>query len=237
MKQVTRIRYKTGDNPPMANVPLIGYSKKYDCWVALVYRKGDNYYTNMECDVEYKTSPPNEYEYVKNQIIMDGDKQKVNELTMRTLGSHYGGYAYVKVKNRQADVKIDWKLLRAIEEGEVEIDNEKYHLSGIEYVAKRYQDMFYAGRDIYYFKGIGGHGMTDLLRNAIDDLLDTISSREAYRSAEHRMYAQMNQLTEAGAMISLAIELLTSNIRHSYGEINFERYPRPVEVEGEDKHR
>lgn len=155
---------------------------------------------------------------IKNQIVMDGDKQKVNELTMRTLGSHYGGYAYVKVKNRQADVKIDWKLLRAIEEGEVEIDNEKYHLSGIEYVAKRYQDMFYAGRDIYYFKGIGGHGMTDLLRNAIE------------------MYAQMNQLTEAGAMISLAIELLTSNIRHSYGEINFERYPRPVEVEGEDKH-
>lgn len=93
-----------------------------------------------------------------------------------------------------------------------------------------------AGRDIYYFKGIGGHGMTDLLRNAIDDLLDTISSRETYRSAEHRVYAQMNKLTEAGAMISLAIELLTSNIRHSYGEINFERYPRPVEVEGEDKH-
>nr|UVN07665.1 MAG: hypothetical protein [Bacteriophage sp.] len=118
----------------------------------------------------------------------------------------------------------------------MEIDNEKYHLSGIEYVAKRYQDMFYAGRDIYYFKGMGEMGTTDLLRKAIDDLLDTISSREAYRSAEHRMYAQMNQLTEAGAMISLAIELLTSNIRHSYGEINFERYPRPVEVEGEDKH-
>lgn len=57
-----------------------------------------------------------------------------------------------------------------------------------------------------------------------------------YRSAEHRVYAQMNKLTEAGAMISLAIELLTSNIRHSYGEINFERHPRPVEVEGEDKH-
>lgn len=48
----------------MEDVPLIGYSKKYDCWVALVYRKGDNYYTNMECDVEYKTSPPDEYEYV-----------------------------------------------------------------------------------------------------------------------------------------------------------------------------
>lgn len=93
-----------------------------------------------------------------------------------------------------------------------------------------------AGRDIYYFKGIGGYGMTDLLRSAIDDLPDTISSRETYRSAEHRMYAQMNKLTEAGAMISLAIELLTSNIRHSYGEINFERHPRPVEVEGEDKH-
>lgn len=106
---------------------------------------------------------------IKNQIIMDGDKQKVNELTMRTLGSHYGGYAYVKVKNRQTDV-------------------------------------------------------------------NTISSRETYRSAEHRVYAQMNKLTEAGAMISLAIELLTSNIRHSYGEINFERHPRPVEVEGEDKH-
>lgn len=75
-----------------------------------------------------------------------------------------------------------------------------------------------------------------VLYRDIDDLLDTISSRETYRSAEHRMYAQMNQLTEAGAMISLAIELLTSNIRHSYGEINFERYPRPVEVEGEDKH-
>lgn len=147
-----------------------------------------------------------------------------------------GGYTYVKVGDRQTDVKIDWQLLRAIEKGEVEIDNEKYHLSGIEYVAKRYQDMFYAGRDIYYFKGIGGHGMTDLLRNAIDDLLDTINSKETYRSAEHRVYAQMNKLTEAGAMISLAIELLTSNIRHSYGEINFERYPRPVEVEGEDKH-
>lgn len=43
IKQVTRIRYKTEDNPPMANVPLIGYSKKYDCWVALVYRRGDKY--------------------------------------------------------------------------------------------------------------------------------------------------------------------------------------------------
>lgn len=53
---------------------------------------------------------------------MDENKQKVNELTMRTLGSHYGGYAYVKVKNRQADVRIDWKLLRAIEKGEVEIN-------------------------------------------------------------------------------------------------------------------
>jgi hypothetical protein len=43
MKQVTRIRYKTEDNPPMANVPLIGYSEKYDCRVALVYRRGDKY--------------------------------------------------------------------------------------------------------------------------------------------------------------------------------------------------
>lgn len=29
---------------------------------------------------------------------MDENKLKVNELTMRTLGSHYGGYTYVKVK-------------------------------------------------------------------------------------------------------------------------------------------
>lgn len=28
IKQTARIRYKTEDNPPMANVPLIGYSKK-----------------------------------------------------------------------------------------------------------------------------------------------------------------------------------------------------------------
>lgn len=73
IKQTARIRYKTEDNPPMEGVPLIGYSKKYDCWVALVYRKGDNYYTNMECDVEYKTSPPLEgiYLYLSmNNIIL-----------------------------------------------------------------------------------------------------------------------------------------------------------------------
>lgn len=64
MKQITRIRYKTKDNPPMANVPLIGYGREYDCKVALIYRRGDNYYINMERDVEYKTSPPDEYEYV-----------------------------------------------------------------------------------------------------------------------------------------------------------------------------
>lgn len=27
IKQTARIRYKTGDNPPMEGVPLIGYSK------------------------------------------------------------------------------------------------------------------------------------------------------------------------------------------------------------------
>ena len=64
IKQTARIRYKTEDNPPMEGVPLKKKKKKYDCWVALVYRKGDNYYTNMECDVEYKTSSPDEYEYV-----------------------------------------------------------------------------------------------------------------------------------------------------------------------------
>lgn len=41
-----------------------------------------------------------------------------------------------------------------------------------------------AGRDIYYFKGMGEGGITKLLRKAIDNLLDTISSRETYRNAE-----------------------------------------------------
>ena len=43
IKQTARIRYKTEDNPLMEDAPLIGYSKKYDCWVALVYRRGDKY--------------------------------------------------------------------------------------------------------------------------------------------------------------------------------------------------
>lgn len=58
-----------------AGLPIstaIGFRDKYldslhsmeDDAGRLVYRKGDNYYTNMECDVEYKTSPPDEYEYV-----------------------------------------------------------------------------------------------------------------------------------------------------------------------------
>lgn len=36
---------------------------------------------------------------------MDENKQKVNELTMRTLGSHYGGYTYVKVKKSSSRCK------------------------------------------------------------------------------------------------------------------------------------
>lgn len=40
------------------------FPTEQSCIDLLVYRKGDNYYTNMECDVEYKTSPPCEYEYV-----------------------------------------------------------------------------------------------------------------------------------------------------------------------------
>lgn len=43
IKQITKLRYKTKDKPPMEGVPLIGYSKKYDCRVALVYRRGDKY--------------------------------------------------------------------------------------------------------------------------------------------------------------------------------------------------
>lgn len=54
MKQVPKIRYKTEDNPPMENVPLLGYNKKYDCPWMVVYRKGDKYYTNMKYDVELR---------------------------------------------------------------------------------------------------------------------------------------------------------------------------------------
>lgn len=43
IKQITKLRYKTKDKPPMEDAPLIGYSKKYNCWVALVYRRGDKY--------------------------------------------------------------------------------------------------------------------------------------------------------------------------------------------------
>ncbi len=64
MEQMTRIRYKTEGNPPMENVPLLGYNKKYDYPWMVVYRKGDKYYTNMKYDVEFEISPPNEYEYV-----------------------------------------------------------------------------------------------------------------------------------------------------------------------------
>lgn len=51
IKQITKLRYKTKDKPPMEGVPLLGYNKRYK-------------FTTMECDVEYKTSPPDEYEYV-----------------------------------------------------------------------------------------------------------------------------------------------------------------------------
>ena len=64
MKQKPKIRYKTEEYPPMEGVPLLGYNKRYSCPWEVMYRRGDKYYTNMECDVEYKTSPPDEYEYV-----------------------------------------------------------------------------------------------------------------------------------------------------------------------------
>lgn len=106
IKQITKLRYKTKDKPPMEGVPLLGYNKRYDCPWIVVYRSKDKYYTCMKYD---------------------------------------------KVADFKETVK--------------------------QYFSKK-----------------------------------------------------------AGAMISLAIELITSNIRRNYGEINFERYPRPVEVEGEDKH-
>lgn len=45
---------------------------------------------------------------------MKTNKKSMN-LRWGHLGSHYGGYTYVKVKNRETYVTIDWKLLRAAE--------------------------------------------------------------------------------------------------------------------------
>ena len=30
IKQITKLRYKTKDKPPMEGVPLLGYNKRYD---------------------------------------------------------------------------------------------------------------------------------------------------------------------------------------------------------------
>ena len=52
IKQITKLRYKTKDKPPMEGVPLLGYNKRYDCPWIVVY------------DTEFETYPPEEYEYL-----------------------------------------------------------------------------------------------------------------------------------------------------------------------------
>ena len=38
IKQITKLRYKTKDKPPIEGVPLLGYNKKYSCpWDCLLY--------------------------------------------------------------------------------------------------------------------------------------------------------------------------------------------------------
>lgn len=48
IKQITKLRYKTKDKPPMEGVPLLGYNKRYDCPWEVMYRRGDKYYTYMK---------------------------------------------------------------------------------------------------------------------------------------------------------------------------------------------
>lgn len=64
MIQAQRIRHETDKYSPMEGVPLLGYNKKYGCPWAVVYRRGDKYYTCMKYDSEFETYPPDEYEYL-----------------------------------------------------------------------------------------------------------------------------------------------------------------------------
>lgn len=64
IKQITKLRYKTKDKPPMEGVPLLGYNKRYDCPWIVVYRSKDKYYTCMKYDTGFETYPPEEYEYL-----------------------------------------------------------------------------------------------------------------------------------------------------------------------------
>lgn len=47
IKQITKLRYKTKDKPPIEGVPLLGYNKKYSCPWEVMYKRGDKYYTCM----------------------------------------------------------------------------------------------------------------------------------------------------------------------------------------------
>lgn len=40
IKQITKLRYKTKDKPPIEGVPLLGYNKKYSCPCEVMYRRG-----------------------------------------------------------------------------------------------------------------------------------------------------------------------------------------------------
>lgn len=48
IKQITKLRYKTKDKPPIEGVPLLGYNKKYSCPWEVMYKRGDKYYTCMK---------------------------------------------------------------------------------------------------------------------------------------------------------------------------------------------
>ena len=55
IKQITKLRYKTKDKPPMEGVPLLGYNKRYNCPWIVVYRSKDKYYTCLKYDTESET--------------------------------------------------------------------------------------------------------------------------------------------------------------------------------------
>lgn len=60
IKQITKLRYKTKNKPPIEGVPLLGYNKKYSCPWEVMYRRGDKYYTCMKYDAEFEIYPPEE---------------------------------------------------------------------------------------------------------------------------------------------------------------------------------
>lgn len=83
IKQITKLRYKTKDKPPMEGVPLLGYNKRYDCPWTVVYRSKDKYYTCMKYDTEFETYPPNPKFPTKSDLVIE--KPWLNEVSAATL--------------------------------------------------------------------------------------------------------------------------------------------------------